>query len=114
VVGIAHVQQVCLTHLIAPIFSHFLFVGQFGYFTLNNNNVRTSQLKTPAGGINGVNQQCLIYYYHASNNTQRLITVRKAESNGDIEVIDTVTNLPFNAWIQRKGSYIAKATGYKV
>ena len=115
-VGIAHVHLVSdiSLSLAAAILSHCSFIGQFGYFTLNNNLLKSSQLTTPASGINGIDEQCLTYYYHASNTTQRLITVRKQESNGDSEVIDTVTNLPFNGWIRRPVAYIAKATGYKV
>lgn len=81
---------------------------------LTNNNERTYQLKTDSGGINGVNEQCLTYYYYMPAITEKTIIVRKEEATGDSEVIDSVNSSPFNGWIPRRIPFTAKASGYKV
>jgi hypothetical protein len=81
---------------------------------LINNEIKSFQLKTESDGINGINQQCLIYYYYMGNASQKIITVRKEETNGKSEIIDSVTSSPFNGWIQRKISFNAEALGYRV
>ena len=63
---------------------------------------------------NGVNEQCLIYYYYMANIDEQIITVRKEETNGENQIIDSVTNSPFNGWIERKVSFNAQKPGYKV
>ena len=42
------------------------------------------------------------------------ITVRKIETIGGNSVIDTVTDSSQNGWIERRVSFIAARTGYKV
>jgi hypothetical protein len=81
---------------------------------LANNVERTYQLKTDSGGISGVNEQCLSYYYYMSTAAQKQISVRVEEVDGASEDIDLVTSSPFNGWIQRKVSFVAKASDYKV
>ncbi len=81
---------------------------------LIDNEMKSFQLKTKSGGINGVDQQCLVYYYYMGNVSEKIITVRKEETSGESETIDSVTSSPFNGWIQRKISFNAEASGYKV
>ena len=49
-----------------------------------------------------------------SNATQKSITVRKVETNGEDETIDHVTSSPYNGWIKQEVTYNAKASGYNV
>jgi hypothetical protein len=81
---------------------------------LINNQRKSFQLKTKSDGINGINQQCLTYYYYMDNVSEKIITVRKQETNGDNQTIDSVTSSSFNGWIQRKIPFSVKASGYKV
>lgn len=81
---------------------------------LTDNKIKSFQLKTQSDGIDGVNQQCLIYYYYMGNMNEKIITVRKEETNGESEIIDSVTNSPFNGWIERKVSFNVQKSGYKV
>ncbi len=48
------------------------------------------------------------------NMNEKIITVRKEETNGESEIIDSVTNSPFNGWIERKVSFNVQKSGYKV
>jgi hypothetical protein len=81
---------------------------------LTDNKIKSFQLKTESDGINGVNQQCLIYYYYMGNMDEKILTVRKDETNGESEIIDSVTSSPFNGWIQREISFNVQKPGYKV
>lgn len=81
---------------------------------LTDNKIKFFQLKTESDGINGVNQQCLIYYYYMGNMDEKILTVRKDETNGESEIIDSVTSSPFNGWIQREISFNVQKPGYKV
>jgi hypothetical protein len=90
------------------------FLGKFGSVQLINNEMKSFQLKTESGGINGVHQQCLVYYYYMGNGNENIITVRKVETSGETETIDSVTSSPFNGWIQRKIPFNVEAPGYKV
>jgi hypothetical protein len=81
---------------------------------LFDTSIKSYQLSTPTGGINGTNQQCLIYYYYMSIKGEKNITILKNEKGGPDEIIDLVTDSPFNGWIQRKVSFTAKASDYKV
>lgn len=81
---------------------------------LTDNKIKFFQLKTESDGINGVNQQCLIYYYYMGNMDEKIVTVRKDETNGESEIIDSVTTSPFNGWIQREISFNVQKPGYKV
>jgi hypothetical protein len=81
---------------------------------LTDNKIKFFQLKTESDGINGVNQQCLIYYYYMGNMDEKIVTVRKDETNGESEIIDSVTSSPFNGWIQREISFNVQKPGYKV
>jgi len=81
---------------------------------LIDNEIKSFQLKTESSGINGVQQQCLVYYYYMGNVNENIITVRKEETSGDIETVDSVTSSPFNGWIQREIPFNAEAPGYKV
>ncbi|CAF4237264.1 unnamed protein product, partial [Rotaria sp. Silwood2] len=87
--------------------------GKFGSVQLSNNDKKSYQLKTESGGINGVGQQCLIYYYYMGAGSTKIITVNKVEMSGSSQIIDSVTSSPFNGWIQRKISFTAEANGYK-
>ena len=89
-------------------------IGKFGNVLLTNNIKRTYQLKTVAGGIDGVNEQCLFYYYYMSNMTEKVIEVRKEEADGTSEIIDSVTTIPYNGWVLRTIQFNARATNYNV
>ncbi|CAF0904351.1 unnamed protein product [Adineta ricciae] len=88
--------------------------GKFGNILLTSNTKRTYQLKTVAGGIDGVNEQCLFYYYYMSNMTEKVIEVRKEEADGTSEIIDSVTTSPYNGWVIRTIQFNARATNYKI
>ncbi|CAF4850917.1 unnamed protein product [Rotaria sp. Silwood2] len=88
--------------------------GKFGSVQLSNNDKKSYQLKTESGGINGVGQQCLIYYYYMGAGSTKIITVNKVEMSGSSQIIDSVTSSPLNGWIQRKISFTAEANGYNV
>jgi hypothetical protein len=81
---------------------------------LTNNVVKSYQLKIPSGSINGIAQQCLIYYYYVSTSGQQSITIRKVEIDDTNEMIDFVTSSPFNGWIRRAVTFNATKRGYKV
>jgi hypothetical protein len=86
-------------------------LGQFGVLQLTDYELQSFQLKTES---NGVNEQCLTYYYYMTNIDEQIITVRKEETNGENQMIDTVTSSPFNGWIERKVSFNVQKPGYKV
>ncbi|CAM4940980.1 unnamed protein product [Rotaria socialis] len=89
--------------------------GKFSSLLLNNNIERSFQLKTESGGIDSVDQQCLIYYYYMSSMAgTKIITVTTEETSGTKKTIDSVTNSPFNGWIQRKILFKAETRGYKL
>ncbi|CAF1111175.1 unnamed protein product [Adineta ricciae] len=91
--------------------------GQFGYYEFRANAHKISfLLNTPSSGINGVNRQCLIYYYYLTNLPSMVdkITVRKIETIGGSSVIDAVTDSSQNGWIERRVSFNAARTGYKI
>ncbi|CAF5091835.1 unnamed protein product, partial [Rotaria sp. Silwood1] len=93
----------------------YLFLsGRFGSLSLNNNEKRSYQLKTASGGINGVGQQCLVYYYYMGAASTKSITINKVEMSGSSQIIDSVTSSPFNGWIERKISFNADANGYNL
>jgi len=79
-----------------------------------NNEMKSFQLKTESNGINGIQQQCLVYYYYMGNGNENIITVRKEEMSGETEIIDSVTSSPFNGWMQREVSFNVEAPGYQV
>jgi hypothetical protein len=89
-------------------------LGKFGSVILNDNTTKSFNLKTKLDGINGTNEQCLIYYYYLPNVTQNSITILKEEMNGENRTIDYVTGSPFNGWIERKVSFFAVESNYKV
>ncbi|CAF1005126.1 unnamed protein product [Rotaria sordida] len=88
--------------------------GKFGSVQLITNDKRSYQLKTGSSGINGIGQQCLIYYYYMDAASSKTITVRKMETSGSDQTIDSVTSTPFNGWIQRKITFNAEAHGYNL
>ncbi|CAF4132690.1 unnamed protein product, partial [Adineta steineri] len=88
--------------------------GKYGNIALNNNQMRIFQLKTETGGINGKDQQCLIYYYYMPVVGDKIINIRQEEVDGGSVIIDSVTSSPFNGWIVRRVSFNAKAPGYKI
>ncbi|CAF4351682.1 unnamed protein product [Rotaria socialis] len=89
--------------------------GKFSSLSLNNNIKNSFQLKTESGGIDSVDQQCLIYYYYMSSMAgTKIITVTKEETSGTKTTIDSVTSSPFNGWIQRKILFKAETRGYKL
>ena len=91
--------------------------GKFGHFNFGAPpQTLTFMLNTDTNGINGTNQQCLIYYYYLSNipGTQLNIRVRIQEPSGNNEEIDVVTNAPYNGWIRRLVSFSTMEPGYKV
>ncbi|UJR24897.1 hypothetical protein I4U23_006263 [Adineta vaga] len=103
---------VCLT---APNVNGTCTLGKFGSIKLATTAIKSFQIRTPSdSGINGMNKQCLIYYYYMSNATQKSITVHKVEVDGEDVVIDRVTSSPYNGWIKQEVTYNAKAPGYKV
>ncbi|CAF3456755.1 unnamed protein product [Rotaria sp. Silwood1] len=88
----------------------YLFLsGRFGFLQLNNNEKRSYQLKTASGGMNGVGQQCLVYYYYMGAASTKSITINKVEMSGSSQIIGSVTSSPFNGWIERKISFNADA-----
>lgn len=92
-------------------------LGQFGYLEIwANNHKVTYPLNTLKNGINGLNQQCLLYYYHMSiiPGTVDKITVRKEEQTGTSTIIDTVSSSPINRWIRRNVTFTSTKAGYKV
>lgn len=81
---------------------------------LNDNQIRSFQLNITSNQIDGNNQQCLIYYYYMPNINEKILVIRKEESNGESDVIDSVRNTPFNGWIQRQVSFDVQTADYKV
>jgi Ni,Fe-hydrogenase III component G len=89
-------------------------IGQFAAIQFLDGNTQSFQLKTESNSIHGINQQNLTYYYYLSNIGQKSITVRKEEADGTNEIIDVVSNSPFNGWIERQVTFNAMRRGYKV
>ncbi|CAF3396887.1 unnamed protein product [Rotaria socialis] len=69
-----------------------------------------------ANGINGINDQCLIYYYYLPNITvtEQNIQVYKEEAGSSKEIIDTVTSSPCNGWIKQHVNCNIAEPGYKI
>lgn len=89
-------------------------LGQFGRIQLITSNINSFRLKTESRLIDGLNDQCLIYYYYLSNATQNQITIIKSDVDGVNETIDTINSSPFNGWIRREASFFAAQSNYKV
>jgi hypothetical protein len=89
-------------------------LGKFGVIRLTSSTIRSYQLKTLSSGIDGINKQCLIYYYYMSIDGKKSITTRKLELDNKNETIDFVISSPFNGWIRRQVTYVATTRGYKV
>ncbi|CAF4079301.1 unnamed protein product [Rotaria magnacalcarata] len=90
--------------------------GQFVHVQLVNTSVYSVPFTAGTGGINGVNEQCIIYYYYipTSVNVQMSITLRKVENDSTTEIIDRITNSSFNRWSQRKIDFQARESGYMI
>ena len=97
-----------------PSLDHSSHLGYFAFVYLNDDQMKSFQLKIELDQIDGVNEQCLMYYYYMPNIDEKMIVIRKEESNGHTEVIDSVSNSPFNGWIQRKVPFNAQKADYKV
>jgi hypothetical protein len=91
-------------------------LGKFGHYNIGAPRNVSFYLNTDSGPINGVNQQCLTYYYYLPNirGTQQNIQVRKQEAGSDSETIDTVTNNSYNGWIKRQINFHTTKPGYEV
>ena len=61
-----------------------------------------------------MDEQCLSYFYYLSPMNESIINVRKEETDGTSEIIDSVNNSLFNGWILRKVQFNAEAANYKV
>jgi hypothetical protein len=81
---------------------------------LNDYTVKSFRLKAEIGDVNTKNEQCLIYYYYLSNVIRTSITVLKETVTGTNETIDHVTSSPFNGWIERRVTFFAIESMYKV
>ncbi|CAF4133901.1 unnamed protein product [Adineta steineri] len=90
--------------------------GKFGHFAFAALSKVSFTLDTVLGGTDGINQQCLIYYYYLPKitGTDLSITVRKEEVGDISETIDTVTRSPYNGWIKRQVSFHTSKSGYKI
>ncbi|CAF2901323.1 unnamed protein product [Rotaria sp. Silwood2] len=90
--------------------------GKYGYFGFISSKLISLPLKTGSGSINGINQQCLTYYYFFSNmnGTQHIINVRKEEVGSTREIIDNVKSSPFNGWIKHEVNFTTATSGYKI
>ncbi|UJR24875.1 hypothetical protein I4U23_006244 [Adineta vaga] len=88
--------------------------GRFGYIQLFDTAIESFQLDTRTNGINGTDQQCLIYYYYMSPIGDKNITIIKEEKGNKEEIIDSVSDTPFNGWIERRVSYFIKIPNYKI
>ena len=95
-------------------FEHRFDLGNFGFVYLTDDKIKSFRLNTESDGIDGVNQQCLVYYYYMGDVSEKLITVRKEETSGESEIIDSVMSSPFNGWIQRKIPFNVQKPDYKV
>ncbi|CAF4226307.1 unnamed protein product, partial [Rotaria sp. Silwood2] len=79
-------------------FDHFNFLAPRSVsFTLN---IRW-------GSNNGTTQQCLTYCYYLSNiiGAQHNIKICKEEREGSSEIINNITNSPFNGCVERQIYY---------
>ena len=83
---------------------------------MSTKDVYSVPVKADTGGINGINEQCIIYYYYIPDSVdiQMSITLRKVENDSTTETIDSVTKSPFNGWSQRKIDFQARESGYMV
>lgn len=89
-------------------------LGYFGFVYLNDDQIKSFRVNIESNSIDRMDQQCLIYYYYMPNMGEKIISVRKEETNGDSEIIDSVTTSPFNGWVQRKISFNVQRPNYKV
>lgn len=64
--------------------------------------------------MDGIDEQCLIYYYYFSSATRNEITIVKEEIDGTNETIDTVNSIPYNGWNERRVTFFARQSKYKV
>jgi hypothetical protein len=88
-------------------------IGKFAAIQLLDNETKSFQLKTESGGINGIDEQFLTYYYYMSMGGQKSITITIEEVDGTKEVIDFVTSSPFNGWIERQVTFNVTRPDYK-
>ncbi|CAF3779378.1 unnamed protein product [Rotaria socialis] len=86
---------------------------RFGYVLLFDTVVCSVPLKAGTGGIIGIDDQCIVYYYYIPKriDLQMSIKLRKVEVDSTTEIIDYVTNSSFNGWTQRKINFQAKKSG---
>ena len=90
--------------------------GKFAHYNFFAGGNVSFALNTDPDGINGTNEQCLIYYYHMSNGTrsEHTITIRIEERGKPREIIDSIGESPFNGWIERQVNFNSTKPGYKV
>ena len=92
----------------------FSRLGKLGRIQLSTFDINSFRLKTELRLIEGLNDQCLTYYYYLSNVTQNQITIIKNDVDGVNETIDIVTSSPFNGWIRQQTSFFAAQSNYEV
>ncbi|CAF1279479.1 unnamed protein product [Adineta steineri] len=90
--------------------------GKFGHFGFTGLRKVSFSLNTVSGGTDGVDEQCLIYYYYLPDitGTAQSITIRKQEVGDISETIDSVASSLYNGWIKRQVSFHTSKSGYKI
>ncbi|CAF1380843.1 unnamed protein product [Adineta steineri] len=90
--------------------------GKFGHFGFTGLRKVSFSLNTVSGGTDGIDEQCLIYYYYLPDitGTAQSITIRKQEVGDISETIDSVASSPYNGWIKRQVSFHTSKSGYKI
>lgn len=71
-------------------------------------------LKTESNGLNGIEEQHLIFYYYLAPEGDKVIEIRKREVNGDEVLIDSITSSLYNGWIKHQVNFYANDYGYQV
>ncbi|CAF1539755.1 unnamed protein product [Adineta steineri] len=89
-------------------------IGRFGHVQLFDTAEHVFPLSTPTGGINGTDEQCLIFYYYMSTIGTKNITIFKQEKHTHEEIIDSITSSPFNGWIRYNVSFISRTSDYEI
>lgn len=80
---------------------------EFQSFTLKNPINKTLE-------IDGINEQCLIYYYYFPTIAQSELIIIIEEIDGNNMTIDRVNSTPYNGWVERRVSFFAQQSKYKV
>lgn len=95
-----------------------ILIGQYGRTLYQlTTDFQSFTLKDPINKtleIDGINEQCLIYYFYLPTIAQNELIIIKEEIDGNNMTIDRVNSTPYNGWVERRVNFFAQKSKYKV